>query len=184
MKILIIGHGGHGKDTAAEILCFLTGLNSASSSQFVCENVVFPKMTELGHIYLNHTDCYSDRRNHRALWKSIISDYCTPKERIATDILKENDIYVGMRSRDEFNASKHLFDLIIWIDRSKHLPDEDSNELTAEDADIIIDNNTYEIDLFYRMLDLQFIKAIYKSKLSIFFYLGTNSLRCFKKESE
>jgi hypothetical protein len=89
-----------------------------------------------------------------------------------------------MRSRDEFNASKHLFDLIIWIDRSKHLPDEDSNELTAEDADIIIDNNTYEIDLFYRMLDLQFIKAIYKSKLSIFFYLGTNSLGCFKKEPE
>ncbi|MDG1314793.1 MAG: hypothetical protein P8P29_04615 [Flavobacteriaceae bacterium] len=155
MKTLIIGHGGHGKDTAAEILCLITGQTFASSSEFACEHVVYPKMLELGHIYSTHIDCYNDRRNHRALWKSIISDYCRPKERLATDILKENDIYVGMRARDEFQASSHLFDLVLWIDRSKHLPPEDSNELRAEDADIIIDNNTNETDLFHRILDAQ-----------------------------
>ena len=155
MKILIIGHGGHGKDSAAAIFALLMGCKYASSSEFACEHVVYPKMLDLGHIYSNHIDCYNDRRNHRALWKSIISDYCQPKERLASDIVKLHDIYVGMRSRDEFEASRHLFDLIIWIDRSKHLPPEDSNDLSAEDADIIIDNNTNETDLFHRMLDAQ-----------------------------
>ena len=153
MKILIIGHGGHGKDSAAAIFALLMGCKYASSSEFACEHVVYPKMLDLGHIYSNHIDCYNDRRNHRALWKSIISDYCQPKERLASDIVKSHDIYVGMRSRDEFEASKHLFNKVIWIDRSKHLDEEAKNELKVSDADLVIDNNGTETDLFFSIGD-------------------------------
>jgi hypothetical protein len=66
--------------------------------------------------------------------------------RLAKDILKGYDCYVGMRDLEEFNASKELFDVIIWVDASKRIgTDENTNKITMSVADIIITNNgTFE----------------------------------------
>jgi hypothetical protein len=48
-----------------------------------------------------------------------------------------------LRKREELDASAHLFDFVVWVDRSEHEPPEPngSMELTAADADIFLDNN-------------------------------------------
>lgn len=143
MKLLIIGHGQHGKDTVAELLLErLPSLSFKSSSHFAAEAVVRPALEAIGIDYPSLEACYEDRVNHREFWKQSIADYCQPPERLATEILAENDIYVGMRTRREFEASKHLFDHIVWVDRSYRLPDDPTCELNIHDADSAIDNNS------------------------------------------
>jgi hypothetical protein len=140
-KILIIGHGRHGKDTAAEFMQDHGGLSFVSSSEFAAEKAVFPLMADL---YPDWRACFEDRANHRGLWHHAIAAYnLRPGPMLAEQILEAHDIYVGMRKRYEFARSRDLFDVVVWVDRSEHLPPEDtfSNELTADDADVVIDNN-------------------------------------------
>jgi len=51
---------------------------------------------------------------------------------------------------DEYEASRHLFDYIIWVDRSEHLPPETgSMDITRDsaEADFTINNNGTLADL-------------------------------------
>lgn len=167
MKLLIIGYGRHGKDTFAELLAHDLGTTFTSSSLFVAAAAVRPALEDIGVVYDSIEECYEDRVNHRAFWKWAISEYNTPKDRMAKAILAEHDMYVGLRARDEFEAVKGLFDYIVWVDRSEHLPPEpvDSNELTAEDADEVIDNNgdLYDLDKKAYML-AQDLKRLFGEK--------------------
>lgn len=141
MKILIIGHGRHGKDTVREILESDHGMTGVSSSEFAAQKAVYPLMREM---YRDWRECYEDRANHRELWFHAIAAYnLLPGPSLAEQILAGHDIYTGMRSRAEFRKSEYLFDLIVWVDRSRVLPPEPdgSMELRAVDADVIIDNN-------------------------------------------
>ena len=84
--------------------------------------------------------------NHRAEWFNLICEYNEiDKARLAKDILKNSDGYVGMRDAEEIEESKrqNLFDLIVWIDASKRLPAENSDSFNIDisNADIIVDNN-------------------------------------------
>lgn len=144
-KLLIIGHARHGKDTVAEKICGKMGLSFSSSSLFVGEEFIWPTWGR--YRYKTFDEMFADRVNHRKTWADLISAYNTPdKARTAKTMLsREYDVYVGMRKRDEFNASREagLFDHVIWVDASKRLPPEsaDSMELVASDADIYFDNN-------------------------------------------
>jgi hypothetical protein len=140
-RILVIGHGRHGKDTAAAMLAKATGGSFVSSSEFAAQKAVFPLVSDL---YPNWQAAYADRANHRELWYHAIRAYnLRPGPMLAEQILENHNIYVGMRSRAEFERSRDLFDLVIWVDRSEILPPEPGNsmELTAEDADWVLDNN-------------------------------------------
>jgi hypothetical protein len=68
------------------------------------------------------------------------------RARLTKDILKGYDCYVGMRDLDEFEASKDLFDVIIWVDATKRLgSDENTNKISMSAADMVITNNgTFE----------------------------------------
>lgn len=141
MKLLIIGHGRHGKDAVGEILRRDFGLKSVSSSEFAAQKAVYPVVSDL---YPDWRACFADRHAHRDLWFHAIAAYnLRPGPMLAEQILEAHDIYTGMRRRDEFERSAHVFDCVIWVDRSEHLPPEpgSSMELTAEDADLVIDNN-------------------------------------------
>ena len=140
-RLLIIGHGRHGKDTAAEILAKKWGFRFVSSSEFAAQHAVFPLVSDL---YPDWQAAYADRANHRELWFHAIAAYnLRPGPMLSQQILVDHEIYVGMRSRAEFERSRQDFDVVVWVDRSKVLPPEPpgSNELTAEDADMILDNN-------------------------------------------
>lgn len=158
MKLLIIGHGRHGKDTVAEMLRDYHGWTFRSSSHWAAEHVIHPyarriaSSCTLGMPPPSWKELYLQRHRDdlpycgRKFWYDTMLTY--NKEHggaaIARGVLSEVDVYVGMRSRYEFEASmdESLFDHVIWVDRSKHLPPEgESMELTKEDADIYLDNN-------------------------------------------
>lgn len=147
MNILIIGPGEHGKDELAKMLCTKLGCTSASSSEFACNRFIFDLMRD-AHGYKSAEDCYADRRNHRMDWYHAILAYNNPPDRLAREILAEHDIYVGMRDDQEFEASRELFDQIIWIEAPLRVGGVDpSLKIPKEVADIVVNNDGLLIDL-------------------------------------
>jgi hypothetical protein len=123
MKLLIIGHGRHGKDTVAEILRDNYGFSFISSSYFAGEKVVRPALAACGITYDSMEKCYEDRANWRAFWYEAISAYNKGgRSRLAEEILVDYDMYVGMRSARELEASLELFDHILWVDARGRAP--------------------------------------------------------------
>ena len=146
LKVLLLGHARHGKDTVAELLRDRHGFSFQSSSMFVAERVVMPHFQLTGSPYGDVASCYEDRVNHRALWYDLIRAYNHDDEaRLARELYADFDVYVGLRARDEFKAieAAKLFDLCIWVDRSDHVGPEgaDSCTVTPDLADVILDNN-------------------------------------------
>jgi hypothetical protein len=146
LKLMILGHARHGKDTVAEILRDSLKLKFASSSFAAAERVMVPFLASKGITYASLDECYADRVNHRQDWYAQIKAFNTPDcARLAREIYADNDIYVGMRSEAELNAVRKegLYDYSIWVDRSKHAAPEPptSCSVTKEMANYVIDNN-------------------------------------------
>lgn len=145
LKLLIIGHGRHGKDTVCEILRDKYGYSFESSSQFCSKHFIYNTLKDK-YEYANEEQCYADRHNHRAEWYDAICDYNVPDAaRLGREIFGEHDIYCGLRNKREFFAMKNtgVFDYAIWVDRSDHLPPEASDSMSLKQwmADYTIDNN-------------------------------------------
>jgi hypothetical protein len=159
-KVLIIGHGRHGKDTVAEVMRDYHGYKFTSSSLFCAEFVRF-YMAERGLKYATLDDCYADRHNHRDVWFKAVTEYNREDPtRVATEMQASGySLYVGMRSRREFEAcmTAGTFDHVIWVDRSEHLPPEppESMELQPSDAHFVIRNNYTLRDLWHEIDFLQ-----------------------------
>lgn len=117
MKILVLGQDGHGKTTFANMLAAAAKLAVKDSSWFALERAVWPAMS---HLYNSMEECFEDRVNNRSIWKALIAYYNSPdKARLCKELLEEADMYVGMRCPLEYEASKNLFDVILYCDASK-----------------------------------------------------------------
>ena len=155
-KILLLGHARHGKGTVSKML----GLNAMSSSRFALETFLYDKLNNHRvysglRPYTSHDEAYSDRKAWRHFWFDAIEDYNEDDwSRLARELIKKYDCYDGMRSRKEYEASKHLFDRIYWIDASDRKPLEPatSMQIKRDERMIVIDNNGY-IDDLKRNLD-------------------------------
>lgn len=156
MKLFVIGHGRHGKDTVAEFVREKYGLTFESSSMFCAEHVVTPWLEKMGITYDSLDECYEDRVNHRMDWYEAIRAYNKDDEsKLSTAIFASYDMYVGIRSRIEFLAARHLSDLSIWVEASERWPDIDPTcKILREDCDIIIDNNGTIEELYLRLTRL------------------------------
>ena len=144
-KLLVLGSMRHGKDTFAEILRDLYGYQFKSSSQAAADIFIYDELKDK-YGYKTSEECFEDRVNHRPEWHQMIKDYNkNDQARLAKDILKNADCYVGMRDTDEILECKRqgLFNLIIWVDASERLPAEgkDSMNIDKSIADFIIENN-------------------------------------------
>ena len=155
LKLLVIGHGRHGKDTVCEILRDNYNYTFESSSQF-CSRLFIYDMLKDKYGYNSEEECYADRHNHRAEWYNAI---CAYNEKDAATLgramFEEFDIYCGLRNRREYFAMKNtgVFDYCIWVDRSMHLPPESKDSMSLEQwmADYIIDNNGTLEDLKFNV---------------------------------
>lgn len=157
MKLMVCGYARHGKDQFCEFM----GLAYASSSMVALDEAIWPVM---GHNYESKEQCFEDRVNHRAEWHRLITEYNTPDlTRLARAILKDNDVYCGIRNRDEFHAVRRasLFDLSVWIDAGDRMPPEslDSCKMVKEDCDIIITNNGTLEEFMVKAV--QFTRAVF-----------------------
>ena len=148
----MFGYAQHGKDTVAEMIQDELSLTFESSSLFAAECAVLPYLKRRGITYDSVHEAYADRDNHRAHWKAAIKAYNTPDlTRLTREIFAAYDIYVGCRDRDEFLASRDIYDLVIWVDASKRKPQEATCQITADDCDLIIPNNGTEAELRERV---------------------------------
>lgn len=124
MKILILGHGRHGKDTAAEYLRDKYGMSFISSS-LACAEVLHPVL-DLVIAPATTAQHYAARHQHRELWKRLISLYnAADPSALVRLITSKCDMYVGMRSQREYEASKHLFNRVLWIDGGRRVYERD-----------------------------------------------------------
>ena len=154
-KLLVIGHGRHGKDTVCEILRDKYGYSFESSSRFCSKLFIYDQLKDK-YGYSNEEQCYADRHNHRAEWYDAICDYNVPDAaRLGREIFSAHDIYCGLRNKREFFAMKNtgVFDYAIWVDRSNHLPPESKDSMSLEQwmADFTIDNNSTLEDLYFNV---------------------------------
>lgn len=148
-KLIVVGHGRHGKDTACEYLRDKFGFRFGSSSEFCAEHVVMPWMHAYTPLrYASWKDCFADRHNggNRAHWYDAITAFNTPdKSRLGRAILERNDIYNGLRNRAELWAMQAtgLVDAVVWVDRTDHVEPEPRSSMTIEPwmADFHVDNN-------------------------------------------
>ncbi len=153
-KILIIGHGQHGKDTAAEILRDRCDLSFLSSSRACLDAFIW---SMLRHRYLTKDECFEDRVNHRDWWYRAIYLYNSPdRTNLSRLILDQANCYVGMRSRVEYEASVGMYDFVLWVDASKRKLLEPSSSMNIHyDSSymIRIDNNGTLEDLTSNLRD-------------------------------
>jgi hypothetical protein len=148
-KILIIGHMRHGKDTVAQFIEEFTGMSFKSSSEMAAEIFIYDELKNK-YGYSSFMECFEDRMNHRAEWHDLIKNYNTPdKAKLAKEILKYNDMYVGMRSQEEIDKciEDGVFDMIIGVfDPDKPLEPKDSFDIDLfASSDIIIPTGDLEI---------------------------------------
>ena len=146
MKLLVIGHARHGKDTFCEMLRDRYGMSFETSSLVACREFLFDLSVDHGLGFVSPEDLYKRRGEVRPWMHDEIRAFNEGDlTRLARLVTKTNDIYCGMRNREELESCKAagVFDAVIWVDRSEHLLPEpmESMQLRKNDADIVIDNN-------------------------------------------
>jgi hypothetical protein len=154
LRMMVVGHGRHGKDTAAEVLRDVYGATFVSSSWFMAERVVYPYFCRHYPIkYGSVQECYDDRANERPIWFDLIAESnAADLTTLGRAIFKEYDLYVGNRNAREFHALRNagVFDVSIWIDACERLEyREPRTSLTIEPwmTDFVVDNNGSQADL-------------------------------------
>jgi len=125
IALAICGPGDSGKDVASVWLRDHTQLRYKESTSKAMLHVVYSRLRlEMG--YENPEECYADRKNRRARWQQIISEYNQPNPtRLYARMRRDTDILNGIRTEQEFTACKttKMFDLAIWIECDSAPPD-------------------------------------------------------------
>lgn len=150
MKIFICGDGRTGKDTLAD-MAKKHGFTHESSSHIMMRVFLREELARNhGLVYPTEEECYADRVNHRVLWMKLIRQYNdTDPTRLSRLIFRNYDIYVGIRNREEFLASRDLADLAIWVEKLD-CPTDPSNSILEEDCDLTVFNSGSLEDLEYK----------------------------------
>jgi hypothetical protein len=154
-KLLVIGHGRHGKDTVCEMLRDDYGYTFESSSKFCSKLFIYNNLKDT-YGYADEEQCYADRHNHRTEWYDAICAYNVPDAAtLGREMFDAYDVYCGLRNKKEFHAMKNtgVFDYAIWVDRGDHLPPESKDSMSLEQwmADFTIDNNGTLEDLKFNL---------------------------------
>ena len=158
LKLLVIGHGRHGKDTVCEMLRDDYGYTFESSSRFCSKLFIYNDLKDK-YGYANEEECYADRHNHRAEWYDAICAYNVPDPAtLGREMFNTYDIYCGLRNKKEYHAMRNtkVFDYAIWVDRSDYLPPESKDSMSLEQwmANFTIDNNGTLDDLKFNLNEL------------------------------
>ncbi len=117
IKILIVGHGRHGKDTLANMLDVELGFKFRGSSEVAASAVVYPLMS---NFYDSPEDAFSRRHENRELWRAVISDFNREDPaRLSKLVCADGHGYTGLRDKREVitTIKSGLFTHVIWIKR-------------------------------------------------------------------
>lgn len=152
-RILFVGHGRHGKDTACEALAKATGWRNAGTTSIYLTPYVVAEYKKLGMHHLIQ-DAYLHRHRNRELWRRVGDEIRKDDPALLVrESLKVGDIAGGCRGLPEILAVRResVVDLIVWVDASKRKPPDPTMEFGPEHADIIVDNNGTEAEFVQRL---------------------------------
>lgn len=160
-KYLVLGHGSHGKGTFCKLVKEVYGLDSTSSSAAAFPHIL-PTIKSALDIHDKDDDWFYEHRDkNRLLWRDLILLLNTPdRTTLSRIIIDQVPIYDGMRSKEEFEASKDLFDHIIWVDASERLPPDPSMGISYTEDMILIDNNGPESEL---LRQINYLSDVFES---------------------
>lgn len=134
LKILLMGHEGHGKNTVCQLLQKNYGLSYQIASIYYAKNIIQPKLAEK-YGYKNELLCWLDRHNHREEWFQLIKEYNLAHTfRTGSKIWSEFNIYSGLLDIQEYKflRARKMFDVSIWVDASERVPSETKSTITVE----------------------------------------------------
>lgn len=152
MKIMILGHKGHGKTTLAKILEKYFGFDFVDTTDKVCsiakkylknnKDTVYTvgscKVDEFifDNIYVNNKDAVRD------ILKAALRDYTKDDPaRLIREQFMDCDVYAGCRSQIEYDAAKELIDLTLWIKDDRKLEDDPTMDIQLDDSMVVINNS-------------------------------------------
>ena len=151
-RVLFVGHGRAGKDTAAEMFCDATGLKFAGTfSKYIIRSVA-PKLG------LTEDDAYARRHESdemRMLWFHTGNEVRSSDPALLAKMAFENgDVSGGVRGLPEIEAIRRdrVADMIVWVERD--VPTDPTMEFGREYADVVIENNGTIEDLRVRVTAL------------------------------
>lgn len=148
-KILFVGHGRCGKDTACEYLSKITGLrNAGTTSKYFALH-----MSKL--MGVSYEEAYARRHESDEMRTYWYEEANKLRENgpltILNMALEHGDISGGLRDGEEIRAAREVVDIIIWIQNDR-VPIDPTVKFTSRDADIVIENN-WSLEEFYSRLD-------------------------------
>lgn len=147
-KLLIVGMGRSGKDTALDYLASITTLrNAGTTSKYLTKYVA----RELG---VSEEKAYAERHQNRQFWKDLGDSIRQGDPTLLIrEALAEGDMTGGVRDVIEIAGAREekLFDLIIWVQNDR-VPVDPTVTFGPEHCDVIVQNNG-ALQEFYEKLD-------------------------------
>lgn len=131
-RILVCGHGMHGKDITSSVIDELYGYKFRGSSEVMCNEPEILSQFK----YETGDELFENRRKHRKkLYNAICKYNEEDKARLAKKVMQDGQYgYTGMRDFDEVMEciKQGLFTHIIWVER-KGAPLDPTQTFTFED---------------------------------------------------
>lgn len=150
-KILFVGHGQAGKDTACEYLEKITGLiNAGTTSKYLAKYVA-------SELNISIEEAYNRRRESeemRIFWYEIGNKVRKDNPALLVrEAFNYGDISGGVRDIEEILAVKKekICDIIVWIENKRVKKDPTLN-FNSKEADIVIENN-WSLEEFYERIE-------------------------------
>jgi len=134
-KILILGYTQAGKTTSGDMLAEILGCQPSMA----CSDILIVEYAAEIGARANDIRANKDTFRVRLYHYGKMRQQDNPIYPINI-ILEHTSIVTGVRTRQQYDAAKDIFDIILWIKRDCVSRGE-TDELRPEDADIIIDNN-------------------------------------------
>jgi hypothetical protein len=149
-RILIVGHGRVGKDTACEYLARITHLRFAGSTSVYLARYVAERLG------VSEQEAYLTRHSNRNFWHRVGNEV---RRRDPGLLIRESllhaEIVGGVRDLEEINICRqeHLVDLIVWISNER-VKSDSTVKFTKRDCDIIVPNHWSLEEFHLRLLRL------------------------------
>lgn len=149
-RILVVGPGGAGKDTACEYLARVTTLRFAgSTSRYLARYVA----ERLG---VTEEAAYRTRHRDRNLWNRVGREVRRlDPGRLVRESLRHADLVAGIRAAGELAVCRDegLVDLIVWVANDRAGPDSTLG-FTDRDCDVTVANHGTLDEFHGRLLRL------------------------------
>jgi hypothetical protein len=149
-RLLVVGHGGAGKDTACEYLAKVTtlrfaGTTSAYLSKYVAARLGVPREEAL-----------LTRHGNRRLWHRVGNELRRQDPaRLVRESLEHAQIVGGVRGREELEACRRegLVDLVVWVANDRVARDS-TVHFGEQDCDVTVANHGSLEEFHERLLEM------------------------------